>query len=74
MFYLRTDHTKFMKEGCQFMSDQKNIREHLMLRPIEQHTTAAWANIEKVKEISNVSIPSEVEVWNAKEWVDTNQK
>ncbi|HZK85043.1 MAG TPA: DUF3787 domain-containing protein [Desulfosporosinus sp.] len=56
------------------MSDQKNIREHLMLRPIEQHTTAAWANIEKVKEISNVSIPSEIEVWNAKEWVDTNQK
>ncbi len=55
------------------MSDQ-NTKEDLMLRPIEQHTTAAWANIEKLKEISNVTIPSELEVWNAKDWVDTNQK
>ena len=56
------------------MSDQKNTKERLMLRPIEQHITAAWANIEKIKEISNVAIPSEIEVGNAKEWVDTNQK
>ncbi|MCS4471485.1 DUF3787 domain-containing protein [Clostridium botulinum] len=27
-----------------------------------------------MKPICNVSIPSEVEVRNAKEWVDTNQK
>jgi hypothetical protein len=45
-----------------------------MLRPIEQHTTAAWANIEKLKEISKVATPSELEVRNAKEWVDSNQK
>lgn len=43
-------------------------------RPVEQHTTAAWANIEKTKEVSNVTIPSEVEVGNAKEYVDTNEK
>ncbi|TGE36922.1 DUF3787 domain-containing protein [Desulfosporosinus fructosivorans] len=49
-------------------------KEHPRLRPIEQHTTAAWANIEKLKEISNVSIPSDVQVGNAKEWVDSNQK
>lgn len=55
------------------MSDQ-NTKKRFMLRPIEQHTTAAWANTEKIKEISNVSIPSEIEVGNAKEWVDTNQK
>ncbi len=55
------------------MSDQ-NKKERLMQRPIEQHTTAAWANIEKLKEISNVAIPSEVEVGNAKEWVDSNEK
>lgn len=55
------------------MSDH-NTKERLMHRPIEQHTTAAWANIEKIKEISNVAIPSEIEVGNAKEWVDTNQK
>jgi len=57
------------------MSDNKD-KEHepLKLRPIEQHTTAAWANIEKLKEVSHVTIPSEVEVGNAKEWVDSNQK
>ena len=55
------------------MSDQ-NTKEPHKLRPIEQHTTAAWANIEKLKEISHVTIPSEPEVGNAKEWVDSNQK
>ena len=55
------------------MSDSKD-KECPKTRPIEQHTTAAWANIEKTKEISNVTIPSEVEVVNAKEWVDSNQK
>ena len=55
------------------MIDQ-NDKERLMLRPIEQHITAAWANIEKLKKISNVAIPSELEVGNAKEWVDSNQK
>ncbi|HWQ40971.1 MAG TPA: DUF3787 domain-containing protein [Desulfosporosinus sp.] len=55
------------------MSDD-NHTEHQMQRPIEQHTTAAWANIEKLKKVSNVAIPSEVEVGNAKEWVDSNQK
>ena len=51
-----------------------NDREHLSSRPIEKHTTAAWANKEKLKEVSNVTIPNENEVENAKEWVDTNQK
>jgi len=55
------------------MSDQ-NCKPRPLLRPIEQHTTAAWANIDKLKKVSNVIIPSELEVGNAKEWVDTNQK
>jgi len=55
------------------MSDPKD-KERPRPRPIEQHTTAAWANINKTKEISNVTIPSEFEVGNAKEWVDSNQK
>jgi len=55
------------------MNDMKD-KERRMPRPIEQHTTAAWANIEKTKELSNVPIPSDVEVGNAKEWVDSNQK
>lgn len=72
MLILKTDHTKDTKEGSQFMNNQ--INQEPKLRPIEQHTTAAWANIEKLKEISNVTIPSELEVYNAKEWVDSNQK
>ncbi|HDK7137425.1 TPA: DUF3787 domain-containing protein [Clostridium botulinum] len=52
----------------------KNNKESFMAMPIEKHDTAAWANIESMKPICNVSIPSEVEVRNAKEWVDTNQK
>ena len=55
------------------MSEQ-TMEDPLKLRPTEQHTTAAWANIEKLKELSNVTIPSEFEVGNAKEWVDSNQK
>ncbi|PRR78831.1 hypothetical protein CLLI_14130 [Clostridium liquoris] len=42
--------------------------------PIEQHNTAAWANIESMKPISQVTVPSEMETFNAKEWVDSNQK
>lgn len=49
-------------------------KERFMARPIEQHDTAAWANIEKTKPLSNVTMPNEIEVRNAKEWVDTNQK
>ncbi|WP_273702739.1 DUF3787 domain-containing protein [Thermoanaerobacter sp. A7A] len=42
--------------------------------PIENHKTASWANIQNVKEKSNVPIPSENEVINAKEWVEENKK
>ncbi|MBU5270407.1 CDIF630_02480 family spore surface protein [Clostridium cochlearium] len=42
--------------------------------PIENHDTAAWANIEYLKPVSQVSVPSEIEIFNAKEWVDSNQK
>lgn len=51
-----------------------NYKDKFMMIPIEEHDTAAWANIGKLKPISNVNIPSEVEVMNAKEWVDSNQK
>jgi len=42
--------------------------------PVEKHDTAAWANIEKKKSHSQVTIPSEFQVINAKEYVDENQK
>ena len=54
--------------------DKNRSKEKFMREPIENHVTAAWANIENTKPISNVSLPNEIEVKNAKEWVDTNQK
>lgn len=51
-----------------------NEKEKFMAMPIEKHDTAAWANIEDLKSVSNVSIPNETEVKNAKDWVDTNEK
>lgn len=42
--------------------------------PIENHDTAPWANTEKSKPDSKVSIPNETEVDRAKDWVDTNEK
>ncbi|NLZ39527.1 MAG: DUF3787 domain-containing protein [Firmicutes bacterium] len=49
-------------------------KEKKMKVPIEKHNTAAWADIEQLKEKSKVSIPSEADVLNAKEYVDSNQK
>ncbi len=49
-------------------------KERFMASPIEKHDTAAWANIEKTKSLSNVSMPSELQVDNAKEHADSNQK
>lgn len=49
-------------------------KEEFMAKPIEKHDTAAWANIEKTKPLSKVTVPSETQVRNAKEYVDTNEK
>jgi hypothetical protein len=54
------------------MADNK--KEKFMAMPIEKHDTAAWANIEKTKDVSKVTIPSELQVGNAKEHVDSNEK
>ncbi|ABR47860.1 conserved hypothetical protein [Alkaliphilus metalliredigens QYMF] len=56
------------------MHRRNNPNKKNIMAPIENHTTAAWANIEDMKPFSNVPIPNETEVRNAKEWVDTNQK
>ncbi len=53
---------------------ENRSEEKFMARPIEKHDTAAWANIEKTKRISKVTMPSELQVDNAKEHVDSNQK
>lgn len=49
--------------------DKNNI-----VKPIEKNDTAAWANIEELKPISNVTLPSEKQVKNAKAHVESNQK
>ncbi|AET69527.1 hypothetical protein Desor_4086 [Desulfosporosinus orientis DSM 765] len=53
--------------------NKNKSKEKFMANPIERHDTAAWrGHIENVKPQSNVPIPSEESVQNAKEWVDTN--
>lgn len=41
---------------------------------IENHETAAWADVEKIIPESGVSIPSEDAVERAKDWVEENKK
>ncbi|WP_081896920.1 DUF3787 domain-containing protein [Clostridium sp. KNHs214] len=53
---------------------KNRYKEKFMAVPIEKHDTAAWTNIESMKPVSKVIIPSETGVINAKEWVDVNQK
>jgi hypothetical protein len=54
------------------MTENKS-KEKFQANPIERHDTAAWRNkIESTKPESNVPIPSEESVFQAKEWVDTN--
>lgn len=42
--------------------------------PIEEHSTAAWANIEREKPVSKVPIPNSFDMELAREWVNQNQK
>jgi len=53
---------------------ENRYKEHFVAMPVERHHTAAWANINKTRSDSNITIPDELEVGNAKEWVDTNEK
>jgi hypothetical protein len=43
-------------------------------KPVENHKTAAWSNIENTSNLSGISYPSLEQVINAKEYVDENQK
>ncbi len=55
------------------MAKNKYKQKHMGM-PIECHETAAWANISCVKPQSKVNIPDEIQILNAKEYVDSNQK
>ncbi len=51
-----------------------NNKQNNFQKPIENHKTAAWANIEKTKRVSNVAEPSDMQTDNAKDYVDENEK
>lgn len=53
---------------------KNKFKEKNMAKPIENHDTAAWANQSNFKAVSKVNIPDEIQVRNAKEYVDSNQK
>lgn len=53
---------------------KKTIKSCSFETPIEKHETASWANIKDTVPVSNVSIPTDDEVRNAKDYVDANQK
>lgn len=53
---------------------QNRYKEKRLEMPIEKNDSAAWANTNEMKPVSKVNIPDEVQVRNAKEYVDTNQK
>ncbi|HAA26308.1 MAG TPA: DUF3787 domain-containing protein [Ruminiclostridium sp.] len=55
------------------MADNRTKPTNLQ-KPIERHNTASWADMRKTKRVSNVLIPTESGVINAKEYVDQNQK
>lgn len=65
---------KIIKEKEAYIMAENRFKEKNLSIPIENQRTAAWANIEKMKKVSKVPIPSDVQVKNAKEYVDTNQK
>ncbi len=53
---------------------ENKYKEFHMQTPVENHATAAWASTEDLKDISGVNIPDELQVMNAKEYVDENHK
>ena len=54
--------------------EKNKFKQTFMDMPIEKHDTAAWADLEEMKAVSQVNLPSEENIRNAKEFVDTNQK
>lgn len=53
---------------------KNKYKEKHMQKPIENHDTAAWANTNDKLNQSEVNVPDEKQVKNAKEYVDSNQK
>lgn len=52
-------------------ANNKRLTKHI---PTNSQETAAWSDIDKLKMQSNVSIPSEESVEEAKDWVDNGNQ
>ncbi|NLP43834.1 MAG: DUF3787 domain-containing protein [Peptococcaceae bacterium] len=62
------------KESNSKKNNNAKRKDRFMALPIENHETAAWiSNWKEVLPESQVLIPTEHEVSDAKEWVDSNQ-
>lgn len=53
---------------------EKNKTRRVRDMPIEEHSTAAWANIAREKPESKVTVPSTEDMELAREWVNHNRK
>lgn len=62
-----------VREKINTTNRSNNARLH-STTPIKREDTAAWADIDRVLPHSKVSVPSETNVTNAKEWVDNGSK
>lgn len=56
------------------MSDSRKKARKIRDLPIEEHSTAAWANMQREKPVSKVPVPSTEDMELAREWVNYNQK
>lgn len=62
-----------MEQDKNVLSGENNNRLN-KTSPTNKEVTAAWANIEKIQDVSQVTIPSEYEVGKAKNWVDNGSQ
>lgn len=56
------------------MPDKIRKGRKIRVLPIEEHSTAAWANIDREQGLAKVPIPSTDFVKLARDWVNHNQK
>lgn len=56
------------------MTKRKNKARRIRDVPIEEHSTAAWANVEREKPGSKVTVPSAEDMELARDWVNENRK
>lgn len=53
---------------------KNKYKEKYLAQPIENQSTAAWANQSQFKAVSRVNIPDDEQVENARDYVNENQK